>query len=45
MVVQNSIYYNQLDKRLEKAKRDANTNKLTRDAPNAKALKKTVEEI
>lgn len=32
MVVSNSIYFNQLDKRLEKAKRDANTSKVAASA-------------
>jgi len=45
MVVENSIYFDQLQRRLETSKRDANTNKIRQEATWADDLKKTRHDI
>ena len=44
-VVENSIYFEQLEKNLEKKKRDAQTDKVRCEAQNAEELKRTRQEI
>ena len=45
LVVQNAIYFEQLDKTLEKNKRDSNTQKITCQKQNENELKTTREEV
>ena len=45
LVVQNTLYFEQLDKTLEKNKRDSNTQKITCQKQNESELKTTREEV
>ena len=45
LAVENTIYFDQLERALETSKRNANTQKIQMEAQNAEELKKTKEEI